>query len=63
MLKLCMTDVFVQIYVVLGSQGYANLITGWLGLDIAVLNPVLSWNGFTQRFSKPPLEVCTDPWT
>lgn len=40
-----------------------SVVTGWLGLDIALLNPVLSQNGFGQRFSKPPLEVGPDPWT
>lgn len=40
-----------------------SLITGWLRLDVAILNPVLSQNSFRQRFSKPPMEVCTDPWT
>lgn len=29
----------------------------------AVLSPVLSQNGFRQRFAKPPLGLCTDPWT
>lgn len=44
---MCLVDMVMQIY----------LITIWLGLDKAELKPVLSQNGFRQRFAKPPLEL------